>query len=241
MWGASYHRDDVPERGEPGSYGLLTSRLAVMLADLDSNSVDIDRVRAVLGITGPSLVDYGASMSVRFYAGGGGDVRFGVVAELAAARATVAHNIGGGQATALMHQWQRSIAALAAVAHNIGGQATGLMHQWQRSIAALAAVDDDGHAVVRGLALPPSPGIILETANVPRVWTVREGLPTSVYFQRSGGVVRVLSVALCADWTRRLIDRVNTPSGAVRRNGDAYRPPAPPWTPPVYGLDITGE
>lgn len=215
VWGASYHRDDVPERGEPGSYGLLTSRLAVMLADLDSNSVDIDRVRAVLWITGPSLVDYGASMSVRFYAGGGGDVRFGVVAELAA--------------------------ALAAVAHNIGGQATGLMHQWQRSIAALAAVDDDGHAVVRGLALPPSPGIILETANVPRVWTVREGLPTSVYFQRSGGVVRVLSVALCADWTRRLIDRVNTPSGAVRRNGDAYRPPAPPWTPPVYGLDITGE
>lgn len=215
VWGASYHRDDVPERGVPGPYGLLTSRLAAMLADLDGNSVDIDRVRAELGVTGPTLVDYGASMSVRFFAGGGGDVRFGVVAELAF--------------------------ALATVARNIGGQATGLMHQWQRSIAALAAVDDDGHAVVRGLALPPSPGIILETANVPRVWTVREGLPTSVYFQRSGGVVRVLSVALCADWPRRLIDRVSTPSGAVRRNGDAYRPPAPPWTPPVYGLDITGE
>jgi hypothetical protein len=225
VWGASYHRDRVPARGpvlEWENDGVnvvlappLHTRVAAMLADPDGNSVTIDDARRELGFTGLPLVDYGASMSVRFYCSGFSPLltlRPGVVQEL-----------------------QRS---LEHVAHGIGAHARFLLHQWQRSIAALAAVDDDGHAVVRG-AFVGTPGLIGEVAFTPRVWTVREGLPTSVYFQRSGGVLRVLALGLSPDWTG-LLNRVTTPSGAARRPGE-YAPPAPPWTPPVYGLDITGE
>ena len=224
VWGASYHRDNVPARGAPSAFPRLQLRLSQMVAD-PAQRMSMRDLAAAFGVSCLDPSEYGATMDLQLYADSYGtaspEARPGVPAELGAALTTVR---AGGFAGA----WPE------------------LLHQWFRSLAALAAWREPGVPVVRGGG-----------AYGFNAWTVREGLPTSVYFTREAGtpgVVRVVGLGLSPDWPR-LCDRVTT-SGRPTVNGFAAdghvaavsAPPVgrvfPPlvWTtPPTYGLDIAGE